>query len=47
LPAGHNLNRDAYYVGNIVYDGWRMFQRDRRDFSDPRFAGSGGRRGVI
>jgi hypothetical protein len=30
-----------------VYDGWRMFQRDRRDFSDPRFAGSGGRRGVI
>lgn len=47
LPTGHNLNRDAYYVGNIVYDGWRMFQRDRRDFSDPRFAGSGGRRGVI
>ena len=47
LPAGHNLNRDAYYVGDIVYDGWRMFQRDRRDFSDPRFAGSGGRRGVI
>jgi hypothetical protein len=47
LPSGHNLNRDAYYVGNIVYDGWRMFQRDRRDFSDPRFAGSGGRRGVI
>ena len=47
LPHGHNLNRDAYYVGDIVYDGWRMFQRDRRDFSDPRFAGSGGRRGVI
>jgi hypothetical protein len=47
LPSGHNLNRDAYYVGGIVYDGWRMFQRDRRDFSDPRFAGSGGRRGVI
>ena len=47
LPAGHNLNRDAYYVGDIVYDGWRMFQRDRRNFSDPRFAGSGGRRGVI
>jgi hypothetical protein len=47
LPSQHNLNRDAYYVGDIVYDGWRMFQRDRRDFSDPRFAGSGGRRGVI
>jgi hypothetical protein len=47
LPANHNLNRDAYYVGDIVYDGWRMFSRDRRDFSDPRFAGSGGRRGVI
>lgn len=47
LPANHNLNRDAYYVGDIVYDGWRMFQRDRRDFSDPRFVGSGGRRGVI
>jgi hypothetical protein len=47
LPSRHNLNRDAYYVGDIVYDGWRMFQRDRRDFSDPRFAGSGGRRGVI
>jgi hypothetical protein len=47
LPSSHNLNRDAYYVGDIVYDGWRMFQRDRRDFSDPRFAGSGGRRGVI
>ncbi len=47
LPTGHNLNRDAYYVGDIVYDGWRMFQRDRRDFSDPRFVGSGGRRGVI
>lgn len=47
LPSAHNLNRDAYYVGDIVYDGWRMFQRDRRDFSDPRFAGSGGRRGVI
>jgi hypothetical protein len=47
LPHAHNLNRDAYYVGDIVYDGWRMFQRDRRDFGDPRFAGSGGRRGVI
>ena len=47
LPNSHNLNRDAYYVGDVVYDGWRMFQRDRRDFSDPRFAGSGGRRGVI
>lgn len=47
LPHGHNLNRDAYYVGDTVYDGWRMFLRDRRDFADPRFAGSGGRRGVI
>lgn len=47
LPSAHNPNRDAYYVGNVVYDGWRMFQRDRRDFTDPRFAGSGGRRGVI
>ncbi len=47
LPEKHSLNRDAYYVGEVVYDSWRTFHRDRRDVIDPRFAGSGGRRGVI
>jgi hypothetical protein len=47
LPEKHSLNRDAYYVGEIVYDSWRTFHRDRRDLVDPRFVGSGGRRGVI
>ena len=47
LPAQHSLHRDAYYVGDIVFDSWRTFQRDRRDIVDPRFVGSGGRRGVI
>lgn len=47
LPAQHSLHRDAYYVGDIVFDSWRTFHRDRRDVVDPRFAGSGGRRGVI
>lgn len=47
LPDKHSLNRDAYYVGDIVYDGWRMFQKGQRELADPRFAGSGGRRGVI
>ncbi len=47
LPAQHSLNRDAYYVGEVVYDSWRTFHRDRRDIVDPRFVGSGGRRGVI
>jgi hypothetical protein len=47
LPQGHTIYRDAYYVGDIVYDGWRPFQRDQRELVDPRFVGSGGRRGVI
>ena len=47
LPKRHSLYRDAYYVGEVVYDNARMFQRDRRTVSDPRFVGSGGRRGVI
>jgi hypothetical protein len=47
LPTKHSRNRDAYYVGDLVYDGWRLFQKDQRDLEDPRFAGSGGRRGVI
>ena len=47
LPKKHSMARDAYYVGDIFYDSWRMFQKDRRSYDDPRFAGSGGRRGVI
>ena len=47
LPNAHSLYRDAYYVGDVVYDGWRVFQKDRRGIEDPRFVGSGGRRGVI
>ncbi len=47
LPQRHSPYRDAYYVGEVVYDNWRMFQRDRRLTVDPRFVGSGGRRGVI
>jgi len=47
LPDKHSLNRDAYYVGDAVYDGWRLFQKDQRELVDPRFVGSGGRRGVI
>ncbi len=47
LPQMHSLYRDAYYVGEVVYDNWRMFHKDRRTPADPRFAGSGGRRGVI
>lgn len=47
LPQAHSQYRDAYYVGEIVYDNARMFQQDRRTTSDPRFIGSGGRRGVI
>lgn len=47
LPQAHSLYRDAYYVGEVVYDSWRMFQKDRRLTVDPRFVGSGGRRGVI
>lgn len=47
LPGGHSLYRDAYYIGDVVYDGWRVFQKGRRGVADPRFVGSGGRRGVI
>ena len=47
LPEAHSLNRDAYYVGDVVYDSWRTFQRDRQDQVDPRFVGSHGRRGVL
>ncbi len=47
LPTRHSRNRDAYYVGDVVYDGWRLFQKDQRELEDPRFIGSGGRRGVI
>lgn len=47
LPQKHSLYRDAYYVGDVVYDNWRMFHKDRRAHVDPRFIGSGGRRGVI
>jgi|GEM_PF-2470036 len=47
LPAQHSLNRDAYYVGDTVFDSWRTFHRDRREVIDPRFVGSGGKRGVI
>lgn len=47
LPGQHSLYRDAYYIGDLVYDSWRLFHKDQRDFEDPRFAGSGGRRGVI
>ena len=47
LPQAHSQYRDAYYVGEVVYDNARMFQQDRRTTTDPRFVGSGGRRGVI
>ena len=47
LPDKHSLNRDAYYVGDLVYDSWRIFHKDDREVEDPRFVGSGGRRGVI
>ena len=47
LPDKHSLNRDAYYVGDLVYDNWRIFHKDDREVEDPRFVGSGGRRGVI
>ena len=47
LPQMHSPYRDAYYVGEVVFENWRMFQQDRRTIVDPRFAGSGGRRGVI
>lgn len=47
LPKRHSRYRDAYYVGEVVYDNWRMFHKDRRWPADPRFVGSGGRRGVI
>ena len=47
LPERHSLYRDAYYVGDVVYDNVRMFHRDRRLPTDPRFVGSAGRRGVI
>ena len=47
LPSKHSLNRDAYYVGDLVYDNWRVFHKDDRDIEDPRFVGSDGRRGVI
>lgn len=47
LPPHHSLHRDAYYVGDVVYDNWRTFHKDRRTPADPRFIGSGGRRGVI
>lgn len=47
LPTQHSRYRDAYYVGEVVYDNWRMFQKDHRWPVDPRFVGSGGRRGVI
>ena len=47
LPAQHSPYRDAYYVGDVVYDNWRMFNQDHRTLADPRFVGSRGRRGVI
>lgn len=48
LPGNHSLNRDAYYVGDLVYDSWRVFHKDDRNLDDdPRFAGSDGRRGVL
>ncbi len=47
LPDKHSLNRDAYYVGDLVYDHWRLFHKDDRELVDPRFIGSGGKRGVI
>ncbi len=47
LPDNHSLNRDAYYVGDTVFDSWRTFRRDRREVIDPRFVGSSGKRGVI
>tara|TARA_Y100000588_G_C14276758_1_gene934726 strand:- start:5436 stop:6176 length:741 start_codon:yes stop_codon:yes gene_type:complete len=47
LPDEHSLNRDAYYVGELVYDSWRVFHKDDRHLDDPRFAGSDGRRGVL
>lgn len=47
LPTQQSLNRDAYRVGDVIYDGWRVFHKDQRELADPRFAGSGGRRGVI
>ena len=47
LPDRHSLNRDAYYVGDLVYDHWRLFHKDDRELADPRFIGSGGKRGVI
>ena len=47
LPDKHSLHRDAYSVGDLVYDNWRIFHKDDREVEDPRFVGSGGRRGVI
>jgi hypothetical protein len=47
LPRQHSLNRDAYYVGDVVYDNWRMFHKNQHELVDPRFVGSAGRRGVI
>lgn len=47
LPQAHSRYRDAYYVGEVVYDNWRMFNKNRHLPVDPRFVGSGGRRGVI
>lgn len=47
LPQSHSPHRDAYYVADVVYDTWRTFHKDRRTPTDPRFVGSGGRRGVI
>lgn len=47
LPEQHSLNRDAYYVGDTVYDSWRTFQRNHTETEDPRFVGSGGKRGVL
>ena len=47
LPGLHSPYQDAYYVGEVVYTNWRMFKSDRRTIVDPRFDGSGGRRGVI
>ena len=47
LPDKHSLNRDAYYIGSVVYDGWRLFHKNQPELIDPRFVDSGGRRGVI
>ena len=47
LPQQHSLYRDAYYVGETVFFSWHLFHKNKKIVLDPRFQGSGGKRGVI